>query len=205
MTSIAQFFSPVELKNTVNVEGVLSGLTISRIDSEKTAVLNSLNQQITDFQNEQTATQQSRDALSSALTQAQIDTTNAIAGVQQEIDDNKNDIEGKLATETNARLSLETSVNNRTNYVDSELTRLQTQHDTDDTRLTTIEGELKTRDNDIDQKIADAVVLEQQRFDNQEPRLQLIESKLIIDEVNKTITIPADYTLVVSGSLTQGQ
>ena len=48
-SSIATF------RNNVLVEGVLSGLTITRLDTEKTAVLNSLNTHISNYNASETA------------------------------------------------------------------------------------------------------------------------------------------------------
>eukprot|EP00466_Bigelowiella_natans_P020369 jgi/Bigna1/144269/aug1.85_g18977 len=198
--------STAHFRNTVLIDGELTGLTITRIDTEKTAVLNSLNAHITTYNDSETANATARAGLQTQIDDANTATTQAITNLQQNVDDNKTDIEGKLATETSARLSLENAHNTRNTFVDGEISRLDGLHTNDSARLTQIEGELKTRDNDIDQKIADAVVLEQQRFDNQEPRLAKLEEYLEIDETdpsNPVVRIKAGVQFEVSGNFIQ--
>jgi len=206
-TSTAQFFSQVDVANSLNVAGVLSGPTIVRIDTEKTQVLTSLNQQITDFQNEQTATQQARDALTQALDDAKADTTASISALTQQVDDNKADIEGKLAVETNARLSLEQAGNNRATYVDGEIARLDQQHADDDARLTAVETAQSQVNTDIEQKIQERIDAHNADLDNTLPRLAKLEEYFVIDESSGTpiVRIKAGVQFEVSGNFVQGQ
>lgn len=140
--------STAHFRDNVLVEGDISGPTVLRIDSEKIQLLNSLNQH-SDFQAEQTATQQEIDSISQALAQAQADTISSITSLTQQVDDNKADIEGKLAIETNARLALASDMNNRNSHVDDVLTNLENEHTSDDARLTQVETNLKNVDTTI--------------------------------------------------------
>eukprot|EP00466_Bigelowiella_natans_P009937 jgi/Bigna1/144144/aug1.84_g18852 len=156
----------------------------------------------------ETANATARAGLQTQMDNADTATANAITNLQQEIDDNKTDIEGKLAAETSARSSSENAHNTRNAFVDGEISRLDGLVANDSARLTQIEGELKTRDDDMDQKIADAVVSEQQRFDNQEPRLAKLEEHLEIDETDPSdpvVRIKAGVQFEASGNFIQSQ
>mmetsp|Transcript_2767 Transcript_2767/g.5269 ORF Transcript_2767/g.5269 Transcript_2767/m.5269 type:complete len:225 (-) Transcript_2767:316-990(-) len=186
------------------VEGLLTGQTITRIDTEKTQVLNSLNTHITNYNSSETQNASERSAIQQSVDDLDASTTTAISTVQQTITDNKTDIEGKLATETNARLTLESAINNRTSYVDNEIVRLDAQHSDDAKTLSDHKVILDNIDTDLQNQISTQIAQHNTDIANLDPRVALYESKLVIDEVNKTITIPADYKLIVLGDFQNG-
>lgn len=189
-------------RNNVLVEGVLSGQTILRLDNEKTQVLNSLNQQITDFQAEQTATQSERDAIAQSVTDLDASVTSTISTLSTTVNDNKADIEAKLATETNERLSLASSVNTRNTFVDGEITRLEGLHTDDSNRLTNVETTLSNIDTDLQNQINSAVNQLNINHQNVEPRTAKLEEYLVIDETdpaNPVVSIKAGVKFVVTG------
>lgn len=199
--SIAHF------RNNVLIDGILQGQTILRLDNERNSVLNSLNAHISNYNSSESSNQTARDNLQTQINDNNDTLTSMVNNLFQVVDANKTNIEGALATETSNRLTaisdLNTTISTRNTYVDGEISRLDGLHQSDSERLTTIENELKTRDNDIDQKISDAVVLEQKRFDNQEPRLQKLEQFFVIDDATQTITLK-NYKIIIEGDLEQG-
>eukprot|EP00466_Bigelowiella_natans_P009745 jgi/Bigna1/137804/aug1.41_g12512 len=193
-------------RNTVLIDGALTGLTITRIDTEKTAVLNSLNAHITTYNNSETANATARAGLQTQIDDANTATTNAITNLQQEIDDNKTDIEGKLATETNARLSLENAHNTRNTFVDGEISRLDGLHTNDSARLDAVEAAQATVNTDIEAKIQTRIDAHNADLSNTLPRLSKIEEYLEIDETdpsNPVVRIKAGVQFEVSGNFIQ--
>lgn len=88
--------------------------------------------------------------------------------------------------------------------IDTELKRLDDLHNSDSLRLTTVENKLKNVDTDIKQQITDQIAQHNTDIANLDPRVTSIESKLQIDDLAKTITIPSDYRLVILGAFDIG-
>ena len=198
--------STAHFRNTVLIDGELTGLTITRIDTEKTAVLNSLNAHITTYNDSETANATARAGLQTQIDNANTATTQAITNLQQEIDDNKNDIEGKLATETSARLSLENAHNTRNTFVDGEISRLDGLHTNDSARLDAVEAAQATVNTDIEAKIQARIDQHNADLSNTLPRLSKIEEYLEIDETdpsNPVVRIKAGVQFEVSGNFIQ--
>ena len=194
-------------RGNVDIQSTLTGPTINELKSSTTSVLNSLNTHVSNYNASESANATARANLQTAIDTNKSQTDSTIASLQTLVNNNETDIESKLASETSNRLSaisdVNTTISNRSTFVDGEISRLDGLHASDDARLTQIESELKTRDNDIDQKISDAVVLEQKRFDNQEPRLSKLEQFFVIDDATQTITLK-NYKIVIEGDLEQG-
>lgn len=131
-----------------------------------------------------------------------------ISGIDTKITNNKLDIETKLNQEvvdrTTAIDNVNTAFNNRVTFTDTELQRLQTQHNSDDTRLTTVETRLDGVDANLQTQISNQIAKHNTDIANLDPRVATLESKFIVDSINKTITIPEDYKFVILGSLEQG-
>lgn len=196
--------SNAHFKNQVVIDGELTGLTVTRIDAEKTAVLNSLNQHISNYNASESANATARADIVQSVTNLDNATTQGFTDVNATINQNKTDIEASLASEVNARLSLEGAVNTRNTFVDSEIVRLDAQHTSDDARLTQVETDLSNVDTTIQNTISAQIDDFNQHTANILPRVDDIEAKFTIDNVAKTITIPADYKLIVLGEFEQG-
>ena len=198
--------STAHFRNNVLVEGVLSGQTILRLDNEKTQLLNSLNQHISDFQAEQTATQTARDNLQTQINDSNTNVNTAIADLTSVVDANKIDIEGKLATETNSRLTLASEVSTRNTFVDGEIARLDSLHQDDSLRLTNAETRLDNIDTDLQNQINSAVNQLNINHQNVEPRTAKLEEYFIIDEsgAEPIVKIKPGVQFEVSGNFIHG-
>lgn len=159
----------------LDVAGTLSGPTVTRIDNERAVLLNSLSNHITNYNTSETANQTERQGLQTQIT-----------------------------TNANTLTTFNSTFTSRTTFVDTELKRLDDLHTADDTRLTAVETELKNVDTDIKQQITDQIAKHNTDIANLDPRVAKFESKLIIDDTTKTITIPSDYTLVILGAVDVG-
>eukprot|EP00466_Bigelowiella_natans_P015145 jgi/Bigna1/126454/aug1.2_g1162 len=154
----------------------------------------------------ETANATARAGLQTQIDNANTATTNAITNLQQEIDDNKTDIEGKLATETSARLSLENAHNTRNTFVDGEISRLDGLHTNDSARLDAVEAAQATVNTDIEAKIQARIDAHNADLSNTLPRLSKIEEYLEIDETdpsNPVVRIKAGVQFEVSGNFIQ--
>lgn len=199
-SSIATF------RQNVLVEGILNGQTIVRLDQERTAVQNALNQHITDYNNSEVANATERATIVQSIQDLETSTTQGFTDVNTTINDNKTDIEGKLATETSARLSLQSDFNNRNTFIDSEIVRLDQQHTDDDARLTAVEQAQATVNTDIEQKIQDRIDAHNADLDNTLPRLSKLEEYFVVDEsgAEPVVRIKAGVQFEVSGDFIHG-
>eukprot|EP00466_Bigelowiella_natans_P019475 jgi/Bigna1/144372/aug1.87_g19080 len=194
-------------RGNVDIQSTSTGPTINELKSSATNALNNLNSHISDHDSSESANATARADLQTAVDTNKSPTDDTIASLQTSVDNNETDMESESPTETSNRLTavddLNTNVSNGTTFVDNEISRLDDLHTSDDARLTQTENELKTRDDDIDQKTSDAVVLEQQRFDNQEPGLSESEQFFVIDDAAQTIAL-GNHKIVIEGDLEQG-
>ena len=189
-------------RSNVLVEGLLTGQTIVRLDNEKTQVLNSLNQHISDYNASEAANQTARDGLAQSITDLDSTLTSTISTLATTVNDNKADIEGKLAIETNARLTLASEVSTRNTFVNSEISRLDGLHQDDSLRLTNAETRLDNIDTDLQNQINSAVNQLNINHQNVEPRTAKLEEYLVIDETdpaNPVVSIKAGVKFVVTG------
>ena len=199
--------STAHFRNSVLIEGVLSGLTITRLDTEKTAVLNSLNSHISNYNASETANQTARDDLQTQINDSTTAMTTAITDLTNVIDSNKTDIESKLAQETSDRLTLASEVSTRNTFIDGEIKTLNDLHTADDIRLTNVETALQNVDVNLQSQIDTAVNQLNINHQNVEPRTAKLEEYLIIDETdpaNPTVSIKPGVKFIVTGDFVQG-
>ena len=200
--------STAHFRNSVLIEGVLSGLTITRLDTEKTAVLNSLNSHISNYNASETANQTARDDLQTQINDSTTAMTTAITDLTNVIDSNKTDIESKLAQETSDRLTLASEVSTRNTFIDGEIKTLNDLHTADSLRLTNVETALQNVDVNLQSQIDTAVNQLNINHSNVEPRTSKLEEFLIIDETtdpaNPTVSIKPGVKFIVTGDFVQG-
>eukprot|EP00466_Bigelowiella_natans_P011404 jgi/Bigna1/140061/aug1.54_g14769 len=188
------------------MDGALAGLTITRIDTEKTALSSSSNVHMTTHNDSETANATARAGLQTQTDDADTAAANAITNSQQEIDDNETDIEGKLATETSARLSLASEVSTRNTFVDGEISRSDGLHANDSARSDAVEAAQATVNADIEAKIQARIDAHNADSSNTLPRLSKIEEHLEIDETDPSdpvVRIKAGVQFEVSGNFIQ--
>eukprot|EP00466_Bigelowiella_natans_P004855 jgi/Bigna1/81048/fgenesh1_pg.77_\ len=198
--------STAHFRNAALMDGELTGLTITRIDAEKTAVSNSLNAHMTTCNDSETADAAARAGLQTQTDDADTATAQAITNLQQEIDDNETDIEGKLATETGARSSSENAHNTRNAFVDGEISRSDGLHANDSARSDAVEAAQATVDADIEAKIQTRIDQHNADLDDALPRLAKSEEHLETDETdpsNPVVRIKAGVQFEVSGNFIQ--
>lgn len=199
--------SSAHFNNGVQVDGDLSGPTITTINTTATSTLNSLNTQISAHNTYKASTDQ---ALSDAETARNNMTASAIAsnnGLQASIDANKADADGKFAQEVSDRLTLETKVDNNKTSLDAEIAQLNTLHSQDSSRLDSVESALQTVDTDLQSQIDDRIDAHNADLQNSIPRIAKLEEYFVVDEsdpLNPVVKIKAGVAFEVSGSFTQG-
>eukprot|EP00466_Bigelowiella_natans_P003117 jgi/Bigna1/131132/aug1.13_g5840 len=89
----------MEMEEDVSIDGLLAGPTIVGMDTEKTAVLDSLNQQISDFQMAETNNAQARADLQNQIDNANASMTQAMdveSKIQERIDAHNADLDNAL-------------------------------------------------------------------------------------------------------------
>ena len=195
-------------RNAVQVDGVLSGQTITRIDTEKTAVQNSLNSHISTYLASEAANLTSRNNLATGLTDLETKQSSDFDTLDAKIDDSIATVDAALTTEITNRLNLEQNFNNRSIFVDGEIQALNDLHTSDSNRLTTVESRLDSVDVDLKSQIDSAVNQLNINHANVEPRTAKLEEYFIIDEAsdpaNPVVRIKPGVKFEVSGEFVQG-
>ena len=184
-------------RQDVNILGGLQAPVITSIQTSATNTLNSLNTQIATFNTEKAATQSDRDDIRTSISTLTADVDAKFLAADANFVSEIARIDGALAQETSDRLALGA-------LVSTEVTRLDAQHVSDDQRLTSVETALTNIDTDLQNQITTQINAHNADIGNLDPRVAKYEGLLVIDEAAKTITIPADYKLVVQGAFEQG-
>ena len=193
--------------NGVQVNGDLSGPTITQINSTATSTLNSLNAQISTHNT--FAAQSEQNFINASAARSDLNTAfeNADTALQSAIDANEADIEAKHAQEVSDRLALATLVSNNKSATDTSLADLEQKHQEDDARLTSVETALQNVDTDLQSQITAAVNDLNINHQNVEPRTAKLEEYLEIDEsdpANPVVKIKQGVRFEVSGDFVQG-
>jgi len=196
--------SSAHFKNGCQVDGDLSGPSITTINANATSTLNSLNSQIASHNAYKSETDQAFYDAENERTQMVADVGSTTNALQATMDTNKADADSKFAQEVSDRLALETKHDNDKSSIDTEIATLNTLHSQDNARLTSVETALASVDTDLQNQITSAVNLHNLDLDNALPRISTLESSFVIDDVAHTITIPAGYKFIVEGDFQNG-
>ena len=193
-------------KAGVQVDGSLSGPTITGINTNATQTLQSLNDHKSAYNVEKASTVSrfsAAEAERAAMTQASQD---AFSALQNQIDDNENDMEGKMAQEISDRLASEQSQFNKNASLDTEIATLNNLHASDDARLTSVESALQAVDTDLENKIQERIDAHNADLDNTLPRLAKLEDYMVIDESGSepVIRFKSGVKVVITGEFEQG-
>ena len=200
----ATFDSDVKIVHACEVEGVLSGQTIVRLDADRVGVQTALNSHVSDYNASETANASARQTLADDIADNRAHTDAGDASLSTALTDAQTSLSSDIANETTARLAFQSSQNAKNNQLDQEIADLNALHVSDDARLTNIEATLDQRDDDIEAKIDAQISAHNTDIANLDPRVASLEGVFAVDPVNKTITVPADYNLVVLGDFNQG-